>query len=118
MKYNPTDALRWAVDTFGLVAIEERERAMRFLEEAVELAHALDLDRATIDAIVKRVFSRNKGYIPREIGQAHMTLECLAEALGHCSEREAATEFDRVRAIPRAEWQRRHAEKAKIGIAL
>lgn len=116
MTERPTLALKWAVEMFGNVALDPRERTMRFLEEAVELAHALDIDHVTLQAIVKRVWARDKGYIPREIGQAQMTLEALAEAIGHCAEREAAQEFARVQAIPKAEWQQRHAAKMAIGI--
>lgn len=117
MTDRPTEVLAWAVATFGDVAKDRRERTMRFLEEAVELAHALDIDRETVQAICKRVWNRDKGYIPREIGQAQMTLEALAASIGHDADREASNEFDRVRKIPKGEWATRHAAKVAIGIA-
>lgn len=117
MTDRPAEVLAWAVATFGDVAKDRCERTMRFLEEAIELAHALDLEYGTIQAICERIWKRDKGYIPREIGQAQMTLEALAESLGHCADREASNEFDRVRKIPKDEWQARHAAKVAIGIA-
>lgn len=113
----PERALKWAVDMFGPIAMDQRERTMRFLEEAIELAHALKLDRNTVQAIVARVYGRSPGYIPREIGQSLMTLEVLAQALGHDAEREAESEFDRVQTIPKQEWERRHSAKQALGIA-
>jgi hypothetical protein len=35
----PSRFLMWAHETFGNVALDPRERALRFTEEAVELAH-------------------------------------------------------------------------------
>lgn len=117
MTDRPTEVLAWAVATFGDVARDKRERSMRFLEEAIELAHALDLDYATVQAVCKRVWNRDKGYIPREVGQAQMTLEALAASIGHDADREASNEFDRVRKIPKEEWTARHAAKVALGIA-
>lgn len=113
----PAAALKWAAEMFGEIALEPRERAMRFVEEAVELVHAMGLDATTLQNISTRVYGRNHGYIPREIGQAQMTLEALAEAIGQNAQREAADEFKRVQAIPKSEWSRRHLAKVDIGIA-
>jgi NTP pyrophosphatase (non-canonical NTP hydrolase) len=113
----PSRALNWAVEMFGDVALEPRERTMRFVEEAIELAHAMHLERSTLDAIVERVYSRKHGLIYQEIGQSQITLECLAKSIGVDPEAEADREFFRIQAIPKAEWERRHAAKLAIGIA-
>lgn len=113
----PTRFLEWAHRTFGDVALDPQERAMRFFEEAAELANALDLSQETMIAIVNRVCSREAGDIRRELGQALCTLELLAKAIGVDAEDEAAKEFQRVQRIPQAEWDRRHAAKVAIGIA-
>ncbi len=113
----PSAVLQWAVETFGGVARHADERAARFIEEAIELAQTQGLARATIDAILDRVYSRPAGDAAREIGQAQVTLECLAESLGHSADVEADREFSRVRAIPREEWARRHSRKREQGIA-
>lgn len=113
----PQRALQWAVSTFGSIAADPHERAMRFLEEAVELAHAEGVTAETASKIAARVYSRPAGHTAQEVGQAAMTLECLAANLGISAEAECANEFLRVQSIPKAEWDRRHAAKVALGIA-
>lgn len=91
---------------------------MRFIEEAVELAHADEMERSTLDAIANRVYSRPPGEITKEIGQAQACLETYAENIGESADLLAEIEWQRVQAIPQAEWLRRHAAKQAIGIAL
>jgi uncharacterized protein with PIN domain len=113
----PSRALQWAVDTFGRIALDAQERAMRFLEEAVELGHSLGVSHVTVQAIVHRVYGRERGDVNREVGQAQMTLECLAKAINVDADNEATKEFHRIQAIPKSEWERRHAAKKAIDIA-
>lgn len=113
----PQEFLAWAVETFGPVALDRHERAARFLEEAIELAQAEDLSIDLVKAIADRVYSRPGGYLHKEIGQALVTLELLAENLGISADAEATREFDRVRSIPAEEHQRRFAAKIRLGIA-
>lgn len=113
----PRYFLAWAIDTFGEIACDDMERTRRFVEESLELARAMGMSAADIDKISARVYSRPRGIIPQEIGQAQATLECLAENMNLSADREAYLEFDRVRSIPKSEWVRRHAAKVAIGIA-
>lgn len=113
----PARFLMWAHDTFGPVALNPRERAMRFTEEAVELAHACLIDEETMLAIVKRVWSRLPGEVPKEIGQALVTLELLAKVIDVDADAEATQEFYRVQSIPKEEWAKRHGAKVALGIA-
>lgn len=113
----PSRFLMWARDTFGDIALDPRERAMRFAEEAVELAHACNIDEVVMQAIVRRVYSRLPGEVPKELGQALVTLELLAKAINVNADDEATKEFYRVQAIPKEEWSRRHKAKSDIGIA-
>jgi hypothetical protein len=113
----PSRFLQWAHETFGDIALDPQERAMRFLEEAVELAHAVGLDATTVGMITARVYSRPAGGVPREIGQALATLELLAKVVDVDADQEAYAEFARVQSIPQEEWDRRHAAKVAIGIA-
>lgn len=117
MDLRPKQALQWATSMFGEVALDPRERTMRFVEEAIELAQAMGLDPETVLAIRDRVYSREQGLIRKEIGQCAMTLEVLAESIGMNANDEATREFARVQSIPREEWQRRHEAKQAIGIA-
>ena len=113
----PGRFLAWARETFGEIALDPRERTLRFVEEAIELAHASDVDHVTLQAIIKRVYARPAGGVPKEMGQALATLELLAKATGIDADAEATKEFYRVQSIPKDEWERRHSAKVAIGIA-
>lgn len=113
----PAAFLAWAVEMFGPVAKLRSERLMRFIEEAIELAHADEMERATLEAITNRVYSRPPGEITKEIGQAQACLETYAENIGECSDLLTEIEWRRVRNIPRSEWERRHKAKQELGIA-
>ena len=113
----PAEFLQWAVDTFGRIALDRRERMLRFAEEAIELAHADGLDESVLHRLINRVYSRPRGSIGREIGQSQATLELFAESIGASAEREARREWERVRAVPQDEWRRRHKVKVDAGIA-
>jgi hypothetical protein len=108
--------LAWTVRTFGRVADHPHERAMRFLEEAMELAQSCGLSRETANAITERAYSRRAGEIDKELAQAGMTLEALAAHLGLDLSSAITNEFSRVREIPQEEWERRHAAKKRVGI--
>lgn len=113
----PSRFLLWAQETFGDIALDPRERVLRFLEEAVELAQAMHVSMDTTDAVVARVYRREPGEPPKEIGQALATLELLAKAMKVDADAEATKEFIRVQSIPKEEWARRHGAKVALGIA-
>jgi NTP pyrophosphatase (non-canonical NTP hydrolase) len=113
----PSRFLDWAHQTFGDIALDPRERAMRFVEEAVELAHAMEVPPDAMRAITMRVYSRPAGDVLKEIGQALATLELLAKAIKVDADAEATKEFYRVQSIPKEEWAKRHGAKVALGIA-
>lgn len=113
----PSRFLDWAVGTFGDVALNPGERLMRFVEEAVELAIACDMPRETVEKITARVYARGPGNIEQETAQCQVTLELLAKVLHIDLDWAATKEFQRVQAIPKEEWERRHAAKVAVGIA-
>ena len=47
----PREFLAWAVAMFGPIASLRSERALRFTEEAIELAHAEGVERDTLNKI-------------------------------------------------------------------
>jgi hypothetical protein len=110
--------LKWAARTFGAIALDRHERTARFVEEAIEVGHAEGLPREIITALIERAYSRPPGLIPKEIGQAAVTLEMLAEIDGISVEDQARREFTRVKALPRSHWTARHDAKIKEGIAI
>lgn len=113
----PARFLAWAHDTFGNVALDPRERTLRFVEEAIELAHAMGVDIGTLDAIGDRVYRRPAGDPLKEMGQSLATLELLGEAMAIDIDAEATKEFHRVQSIPKEEWAKRHGAKVALGIA-
>lgn len=113
----PSRFLNWARETFGEIALDRRERTLRFLEEAVELAQSMGISMDVTDALVARVYRRAPSNPEQELGQALVTLEMLAKATAIDAEAEATKEFYRVQSIPREEWKRRHAAKVALGIA-
>jgi NTP pyrophosphatase (non-canonical NTP hydrolase) len=114
----PSKFLAWACETFSSeVAMNIAERLMRFTEEAVELAMACDMPRATLDKITERVYGREPGNIKQETAQCQVTLELLAKVLNIDLDAAADEEFQRVQSIPKEHWDRRHAAKVALGIA-
>jgi len=114
----PRAFLNWAIDMFGPVAQLRSERLLRFVEEAIELAHAEGMERIVFNKVADRVYSRPAGDTPKEIGQVQACLETFAENIGLSSDDEAQREWERVQSIPRDEWSRRHTAKQALGIAL
>lgn len=113
----PSHWLQWAEETFGSIALDRHERLLRFIEEAIELSHAVGIPPETIAAIVERVYSRPVGDMRQEVGQVQATFECLTRVLGVDADAEATAELVRVKSIPKSEWAIRHAAKVAIGIA-
>ncbi len=113
-----SDFYSWAVEVFGTTASNREERASRFLEEAIELAHALDLDRDRVNALVARVYRSPVGAINREVGQVGVTLLALCERLGLSADTEELREWARVTSASIPEMRARHRAKADQGIAL
>jgi hypothetical protein len=120
----PRAFLAWAIDTFGAIANLRSERLMRFVEEAIELAHAAGMTRQELNILADRTYSGERsdasarqGHVNKEIGQAQVTLEMYAESIGESSEQLAQAEWERVQTIPLEEWHRRQNAKAGLGIA-
>lgn len=113
----PGRFLAWAKETFGEIAVDRRERARRFLEEAIELAGAAGISPEDALRILERCYERPQGFMPVEAGQAQVTLELFAKSQLIDLEVEADREFFRVQKIPKEEWLRRHAAKVALGIA-
>ena len=114
---NQKEMLKWASDTFGRVALDTNERALRFLEEAIELAQACGVSVEEALTVATRVYARQAGNYYKELGQSAMTLAVLAEWLGIDVDDALLCEWRRIQTIPHEEWARRHSEKVEAGIA-
>lgn len=78
------------------LAMSKKERAQRFLEEALELAQAEGLTRDDADLMVNYVYSRPVGKSPQEVGGVMVTLAALCWNAEIDLEAEAFKELERV----------------------
>ena len=112
------EALDWATETFGTLALSTNERGFRFIEEALEACQSAGMHRSDIEKVVDRVFTQNANPdVHKEIGQTMMTLMCFAEWLGIDLNDALLREWRRIQDIPMEEWERRHKVKSDMGIA-
>ena len=94
----------WAGACFGeLIAGDQKERAQRFVEEALELAQASGIPREEVLQLVDYVFGRPAGQFEQEVGGVLTTLALLCAArqvrMTVCGETELARVWDKIEAI-------------------
>ncbi len=74
---------KWLIDAFGeIIARNKRRRALRFIEEAVELVQALGLGENDVSAVARSVYCRPPHKPEREVGGVMTSLGGLCEAHG------------------------------------
>lgn len=80
--------------------IRPKVRAIRFLEEAIELVQTMDISREKAHELVDYVFNRPVGYPAQELGGTMLTLMLVAEALdldaGGEAEAELVSAYERI----------------------
>lgn len=87
----------WIQEVIGEDAFNnQKERAFRFLEEALELAQACGVTPAEVDALRDYTFGRPVGDIHQEIAGSMFTLMALAQTHGFDALRELEIELARV----------------------
>ncbi len=92
-----------------------KERGSRFIEEAIELAQALDFSREEIIRVVDWVLSRPKGSAPQEVSGTLVTLLSLCNLLGIDASAELDQELARIETPEvMARIRNRQSEKNKI----
>jgi hypothetical protein len=107
----------WCAEMFGADhAASVPQRALRMLEETLELAQAAGLDDAQAHHCVDHVYSRPPGDPAKELAQVGVVLLSVAEALGVNADAMEAAEVARVTSLPKEHWQRRNAEKNAAGL--
>jgi hypothetical protein len=88
---------RWVRSCFSAaVAKDVRERACRFLEEAVELAQSCELTREDAHTLIDYTFDRPVGQREQEVGGTMVTLAALCSALRINMRREGWVELKRI----------------------
>jgi NTP pyrophosphatase (non-canonical NTP hydrolase) len=88
-------SLAWAVSTFGeTLARSKRERAVRLVEEAIELAQSSGVPKGAITDTLTQVYSKPAGDLRQEVGGVIVTLASLCGLHGfkidECFEQEFA----------------------------
>ena len=130
-----TNVLTWAKTTFNGVTGENGEvvdacspeqRALRFLEEAIELCQATldeagvkdeDIVRFGVQAhnLITRIFSLPPGTVFQETGGVMVTLLGLAEVMGVSVAKAEEAEFTRVLSKPDDHFRARQKAKLDAG---
>ncbi len=88
---------KWCLDTFGVgIATNRQERALRILEEAMELAQVEEIDMAMCFHLALRVWSRPKGDPGQEVSGVGVTLLAYCAAADIDFERELELEILRI----------------------
>lgn len=114
-----TNALfEWGVRAFGFRHMQdEKVRALRFAEEAIELVQVVGLEKDHLHKLIDVVYSRPHGDIPQEMGGVMVTLAVLGRALGGI-EIDAAMEREMLRVLgkPPEHFAERNKEKMRLGL--
>lgn len=112
--------MNWIRDTFGMLpglnVESQRERAMRFLEEAIELCQAAGLTQGDIYSMARYTYGRPPGLLTQEAGGVAVTLYALCEVSGFSLAQAEFDEVSRVMNISPDRFQARHVAKMEKGI--
>jgi hypothetical protein len=110
------DVSLWCEAAFGADhASSVPQRAVRMLEEAVELYQACGGDLMMAHKLLDFVFARPVGTISGELGGVGITTLALAQAAGEDADEAECIEFDRVLAKPLKHFHQRNEAKNAAG---
>ena len=106
----------WAEKAFGAgQAASCAQRAVRLLEEAIELYQAAGCEPEMAHKLVDFVFSRPVGKVDQELGAVGVTALLFAEAAGLSADEVERTEMVRVLSKPIEVFTERNAAKNAAG---
>lgn len=107
----------WVLRTFGSKALSDREeRGLRLVEESVELAQAVGIDKERLHLIIDRVYERPVGDVKQEVGGVFTTLAAAATACNVDLDLAAEAEVARVESKDPEHFRNRNREKAALGM--
>lgn len=110
-------AVEWGIRCFGVDHMRNRRiRALRFAEEAVELAQACGVSEEKAAELVHVVYSRPQGTIHQELGGSMVTLAVLSRAVGYDLEDAFQVEILRCLSKDPAHFAARNKEKLDLGL--
>ena len=115
MKHLIEIAYQWGVRCFGNEHMHNRKvRGLRFAEEAIELAQALDVPQDVMTKLVATVYSRPPGDAYQEVGGSMVTLGCLCRTMGVDPEHALLWEINRVLAKDPLHFAKRNQDKIDL----
>lgn len=108
---------RWSRTCFGdEVTMDRKERALRVLEEAIELAQAEGIEINQASNLVGYVYSRPPGEPAQELGGVRLTCLVYAVAAGLSADVAERVELERVLAKDPEVFRQRNREKTAAGV--
>lgn len=108
--------VEWVRTRLGYDAMDPHERAMRFLEESLELAQAVGITEDEIDKMRLHVYAKDVGRVGQEIGGVVTTLLTLAQSQDVDMNVAGLMEIDRIHALPPEKFRKRQELNASLGI--
>lgn len=110
-------AVEWGCRCFGAAHMKNQGlRALRFAEEAIELAQACGVSEDRAAELVRIVYSRPPGMVWQEVGGSMVTLTVLCHALGVDLEEAFQIEVRRCLSKDPAHFAERNKEKLDLGL--
>ena len=111
------ESVTWAGKAFGWDHVNNRQlRALRMIEEAVEVAQALHLPKEKVLLAVEHVYKRRPGQIAQELGGLMVTIAVLAQAIVVDPMAAFEAEVRRVLSMPLEHFAKRNREKNALGL--
>lgn len=112
-------ASQWAARAFGTAHVTNSKiRALRLLEEAIELAQSEGIPRHLVDHSTEVVYSRPPGEANQEIGGVLLTAAVYCTCNYINIEDALFTELQRVLNKPIESFAARNAEKIALGLTV
>jgi NTP pyrophosphatase (non-canonical NTP hydrolase) len=110
-------ALDWVERCFGKQQSRDPVmRAIRFLEEAAELAQACGVSPTVARRVIAAVYNRPAGNVAQEVGGTMLTVRTLCAVLSIDADAAFDRELRRVLQKPRSHFAKRNRKKVKLGL--
>lgn len=108
----------WTVTRLGEACLTDRhERAVRLVEEAIELCQAEGVTQEFVQRVLDRAYSRPVGDVEQEGGGVGLTFLAWAFAAKLDPMEITQRELERIEAKPLDFYRRKQEEKARAGTA-
>lgn len=117
MQMMTTVLYEWGVRSFGWQHMQDdKVRALRFAEEAIELVQSIGLDKDHVHKLVDVVYSRPHGDVHQEMGGCMVTLAVLGRVFGMSVDEAMYREMLRVLSKSPEHFAKRNEEKMQLGL--